>query len=147
MPLRHLFVGLTPHMNFLARCALLLVSFLALGMEPASAQQTILYTNGVNDSSPITITSSTNPTTLSVSGESATQSGAISDFDTSGIILKTGAGTLTLTGTNTYTGGTTISAGTLKVGAALGGITLSGRAELRTNNSIGFADVTACPLK
>jgi fibronectin-binding autotransporter adhesin len=31
-------------------------------------------------------------------------------------LMKTGAGTLTLTGTNTYTGGTTITAGTLQIG-------------------------------
>ena len=43
-------------------------------------------------------------------------SGVISDYDTDnsdGKLIKTGAGTLTLSGTNTYSGGTTVSAGTL----------------------------------
>ena len=34
----------------------------------------------------------------------------------SGVLTKTGAGTVTLSGANTYTGGTTVSAGTLQVG-------------------------------
>ncbi|WP_210215459.1 autotransporter-associated beta strand repeat-containing protein [Pseudoxanthobacter soli] len=52
--------------------------------------------------------------TLNVSsGATATLSGTIGDGATSGGLVKTGAGTLTLTGANTYTGGTTISEGTL----------------------------------
>ncbi len=34
----------------------------------------------------------------------------------SGVVMKTGSGTLTFSGTNTYTGGTTISGGTLQLG-------------------------------
>jgi fibronectin-binding autotransporter adhesin len=42
-----------------------------------------------------------------------------------GVLLKTGSGTVTLTGTNTYTGGTTVSAGTWEV--ATGGVINGGQ--------------------
>ena len=43
-------------------------------------------------------------------------------------LIKTGAGTLTLSGTNTYSGGTTVNAGMLQIGGSgqLGGGTYSG---------------------
>ena len=48
----------------------------------------------------------------------ATVSGAISNNGANAAsLVKSGAGTLTLSGSNTYTGGTTVSAGTLQVGA------------------------------
>lgn len=50
--------------------------------------------------------------TLSQTGGSATQSGAIGGADSLGII-KTGSGNLTLSGTNSYNGITTVAAGTL----------------------------------
>jgi autotransporter-associated beta strand protein len=56
---------------------------------------------------------------------------ATSLISSSGLLTKSGSGTLTLEGANTYTGTTTISAGTLKLGnvAALssssGGVTVS----------------------
>ncbi len=59
--------------------------------------------------------------------------GAIIDGTNTGkmIIVKSGAGTWTLSGTNTYTGGTTISAGAIKLGASdrladTGAVTVSG---------------------
>ena len=50
--------------------------------------------------------------------QSGTFGGGIDNSNTS--LIKTGAGTLTLTGTNAYTGGTTISEGTLKGNIASG---------------------------
>ena len=59
--------------------------------------------------------------------------GAIIDGTNTGkmVIVKSGAGTWTLSGTNTYTGGTTVSAGAIKLGAAnrladTGAVTVSG---------------------
>jgi hypothetical protein len=90
----------------------------------AFAQQTISYADGANNTSPITITPSTNPTILTVGlGSSATQSGAIGESGTSGQIIvegggspggdSLGGGTLILNNANTYSGGTTVNTGTL----------------------------------
>ncbi|MEI6655484.1 MAG: autotransporter-associated beta strand repeat-containing protein, partial [Verrucomicrobiota bacterium] len=65
-----------------------------------------------------------------------------------GVLVKQGAGTMTLTGSNTYTGGTTISAGTLSVTAssALGlesnVLTISAGATLKAANSFSNSRVT-----
>jgi len=49
-----------------------------------------------------------------LAGESATHSGTISDFGlSSGIVTKTGGGTLMLNNANTHTGGTNVTGGTL----------------------------------
>ncbi len=62
-------------------------------------------------------------------GESTTFSGSIAG---GGSILKTGAGTWTLSGSNSYSGGTTINAGTISIsannglGSASGGLTFGG---------------------
>lgn len=91
--------------------------FLTLALGVAHAQQTIIYNNGDNDSSPIIITSGTNPTTLTISSGSATQSGTISESGTVAAVVKAGGGSLTFAGTNNYSGGTTISDGTLAIGS------------------------------
>jgi len=96
---------------------LIFTLFAAFMVGTASAQQTITYTNGANDSSPIAITSATNPTTLTIASGNATQSGIISQTGGSYAVAKAGAGLLMLTGTNTYTSLTTISAGDLAIGA------------------------------
>ncbi|MEK0436301.1 MAG: Heme/hemopexin-binding protein, partial [Pseudomonadota bacterium] len=54
----------------------------------------------------------------------ATFAGTIKD-NTSGSVVKTGSGTLTLTGTNTYQGSTTVSAGTLSLSGTNNAITSS----------------------
>ena len=84
-----------------------------------SAQQNVVYTNGENNTAPITITAATNPTTLTIFAGSATQSGVISDAGTTGNLIFNGgiSSTLTLSGVNTYTGTTTVSGGTLAIGA------------------------------
>jgi autotransporter-associated beta strand protein len=130
--------------------ASIITLFAALTAGPVSAQQNIVYTNGENNSAPITITAATNPTTLAIFGlASATQSGAISDAGTTGnLIINAIDSTLTLSGINTYTGTTTIEGGTLVVGAdnnlgaGQGGIILSTQsvagAELLTGNAGDF---------
>ena len=63
-------------------------------------------------------------------------------------LVKTDAGILVLTGTNTYTGGTEIKAGTLQIaqdnnlGAAAGGLTLSGGVLKTTANIVSSRNVT-----
>ncbi len=65
------------------------------------------------------------------SGDTLTVSSAIAnDGGSTGILSKTGAGTLILAGTNSFSGGTTIAAGTVSIDAAnrlgTGTLTLSG---------------------
>src|SRR6056297_1694951 len=73
---------------------------------------TLSFADGVNSASPINLSS--NDTRLEVNGgESAEQSGVISETGGARSLEKIGDGTLVLSGTNTYTGATTVSAGTL----------------------------------
>ncbi|MEP5367225.1 autotransporter domain-containing protein, partial [Parvibaculum sp.] len=72
---------------------------------------TLDYDDGIDLSNDIDLRANTN---LNVTTGAATQSGNIGETGGSFGIVKTGAGTLSLTGTNSYTGGTTVSAGTLK---------------------------------
>ena len=60
------------------------VIFTALVMGTGSAQQAISYTTGENNISPVVITVATNPTPLTISSGTATQSGAINDSGTLG---------------------------------------------------------------
>ena len=96
---------------------------------------TIDYADGLNIANTIDLQ---NDATLNVSTGSATQSGIISETSGSWGIIKTGAGTLTLSGNNTYSGGTTLNAGTIILGsdAALGtgGLTLGGDAALESSD-------------
>jgi autotransporter-associated beta strand protein len=74
----------------------------------------ISYADGMDEGSAVVLNS--NGTQLEVlTGESATQSGVISETGGSRPLEKIGDGTLTLSGSNTYTGTTTVSAGTLDV--------------------------------
>ncbi len=99
-----------------AKAVLFFSVFAAFLIRPATAQQTIYYTNGMVNSNPIYITNGANPTTLNIVSGSATQSGAIIQYGgVSGAIYKTGAGTVVLTSTNSYAGGTMIEGGTLAV--------------------------------
>ena len=56
--------------------------------------------------------------TLTVGGNNTSTSFGGLLLGTGGSLIKSGAGTLTLTGVNTYTGATTVNAGTLKAGVA-----------------------------
>jgi fibronectin-binding autotransporter adhesin len=142
-------------MSFLSRWpskAILFLAFLVVFIGRASAQQTVTYTDGENDSSNIVITSATNPTTLTISSGSATQSGAISDSGTSGIIDYAGTGTLTLSNANTYSGLTTVSSGTLVLSGdntTSGGVTVNGgtldinaAGTSSTNSALGTGELT-----
>ena len=96
----------------------------ALLLLPAdiTAQTTITYTNGQTDATNYSVATPNDPTTLSITSGTATQSGNLSGV---GSVFKTGAGTLILTGVNTYSLGTTINSGSLEV-ATTGSITHSG---------------------
>ena len=109
---------LNPSMAFVTSRVLIFTLLAVCMLSSASAQQTITYTNGENDSSAITITNPTNPTTLTISSGSAIQSGVInqSGISLEGNVFKSGAGTLTLSAANSYIGTTTINAGTLAIG-------------------------------
>ncbi len=97
-------------------------ALLLLAAVPAAAQQTINYTDGETNPTPIVITSTTNPTTLDVASGTATQSGDISESGVSGQVDVTGSGELILSGDNSYSGGTTVGTGaTLDNASALTG--------------------------
>ena len=64
------------------------------------------------------ITVAGDPTFDIASGTTTTISGVIANGTSAGDVVKTGAGTLTLTAANTYSGPTTISAGTLALSGA-----------------------------
>ena len=59
---------------------------------------------------------STSTLTVGNGNASSSFSGTIQNISGTIALVKTGAGTLTLTGSNIYTGGTTISGGTLQLG-------------------------------
>ena len=81
--------------------------------------------------------------TIGVDNGSSTFAGVIANAESTGNLVKTGAGTITLTGLNTYTGVTTVNGGTLKVtslGTGSGGSALGNSAlapgNLRLNGPV-----------
>lgn len=64
-------------------------------------------------------------------------SGIAGDNATDGGLIKSGAGTLTLTGVNTYTGGTSVNAGTLAVPA--GSLTNTGNVYVNPNSTLALS--------
>ncbi|BDV36763.1 hypothetical protein DSM21852_00160 [Methylocystis bryophila] len=82
---------------------------------------------------PGAVTLGTATLTTGGDGTSSIFSGAISG---AGGLVKTGAGTFTLTGANSYTGGTTISSGTLQIGD--GGTTGSIAGNVTNNGTLAF---------
>jgi autotransporter-associated beta strand protein len=121
-----------------------LLSSVVTGFNPIFDSGTLTVANG--DSSSQTFTIRSTGGTITIASGTATLSGVISDYtaNANGGLIKTGAGILILSGANTYTGGTTVSAGTLQIsadnnlGAASGGITLSG-GKLLVANTISTA--------
>lgn len=102
---------------------------------------TVAYDNGVSIANPINMQGNS---TLDVeNGNTATQSGIISETGGSYGVTKTGSGTLILDGVNTYTGTTTVQEGTLEIGdsntptATLGGnVTVAPGGTLRGHGTV-----------
>jgi len=94
----------------------------ALGSGAVTLSGGSLDVKGQTVAKDITLTSNSG-----IAGTNGTISGVISG---AGLLIKSGAGTVTLSGANTYAGGTTVSAGTLVVNNAnalgAGAVTLSG---------------------
>lgn len=79
----------------------------------------------------IQLTNSSRKRTLTIAGTgNALVSGAITNGNATGSLVKSGTGTLTLSGANTYTGTTTLTAGTVVLGSntalGTGTVTLNG---------------------
>ena len=88
--------------------------------------------------------------TLTVGGNglSTTVSGVIADggVGTGGALVKTGAGTLTLSGINTYTGATTVNAGVLVVNGSIAtssGVTVNTSGTLAGIGAVGATTVAS----
>jgi autotransporter-associated beta strand protein len=122
-----------------------------LGGLTGSSHLASIVTTGYSGVTSLTL----NPGT----GAANTYSGVVENGATGMTLVKTGAGTQTLSGANTYTGATTVSAGTLEVSGAAGALTattavninggtllLNGSAANRINNaatiSLGAAGST-----
>ena len=97
-----------PHLRSSRRTAALILvgSVAALLVPRLSAQTTITYTNGQTDATAYDTSAPNDPTTLTLASGAATQSGVVSG---TGAVIKTGAGTLTLS-TRTPTAGAPLSA-------------------------------------
>lgn len=86
--------------------------------------------------------------TLTVGGNglSTTVSGVIEDSGEVGSLVKTGAGTLTLSGTNFYSGATTVDAGTLRVDSSIensSGVTVNNGGTLTGIGTVGNTTVNS----
>jgi autotransporter-associated beta strand protein len=86
-----------------------------LGGLTGSSNLASIVTTGYSSVTSLTL----NPGT----GAANTYSGVVANGATGMTLVKTGAGTQTLSGANTYTGATTVSAGTLEVSGAAGALT------------------------
>ncbi|PZP55579.1 MAG: hypothetical protein DI586_06375 [Micavibrio aeruginosavorus] len=92
---------------------------------------TLQFASGFTLSNSKQIAIGSNAATIDTNSNNVTLAGLIRNTGSStGQLVKTGAGTLTLSGSNTYVGGTTISGGTLNVSAnsnlGTGSVTLNG---------------------
>ena len=101
----------------------------------------ISYANGVDNTANIQIASDT--TVLDVAGgDSATQSGVISEDQPGRGFEKSGAGILILSATNSYTGTTLVSGGVL--GLAANGAAGTGRIDLGNGTTLYNANPCGC---
>ena len=98
-----------------------------LQLGDGSTDGTIVNSSGITNNSSLV---------FNVAGTSQTYTSFI---DGTGILTKTGAGSLRLSGTNTYTGGTTLTAGTLiltsvsSMGGSAGNLTFAGTGTLTSD--------------
>jgi autotransporter-associated beta strand protein len=95
----------------------------------------------------VTGTSSGVTFTVGGNGESTVFPGTVTNGSGTTHLIKTGAGTFTLSGTSTHTGATTVSQGTLKVTGALGAtaVTVHADATLHAAGALPIASLTLLP--
>jgi autotransporter-associated beta strand protein len=98
--------------------AFFLASSELMATAPALAAA-ITYSNGSNNTSPITLTDNSTQLQVLGVGSTATQQGPISQSGGSFGLEKIGDGTLVLAGNNSYSGGTVITNGTLVLAATV----------------------------
>jgi fibronectin-binding autotransporter adhesin len=92
-------------------------SAIGSGTLAMAAGTTLSFSSGFTLANAISL--SGDPTVNVGSGLSTTLSGSISDGTQAGDLVKTGAGTLTVTGATSYTGSTEVAGGTLDVEGSL----------------------------
>jgi hypothetical protein len=107
-----------PHLRSSRRTAALILagSIASLLVPRLSAQTTITYTNGQTDATAYDTSAPNDPTTLTLAGGAATQSGIVSG--NGAVIINNGSinATLTLSAANTFSGTTTMVTGLLALG-------------------------------
>ena len=121
-----------------------------LGTRSLSARNSGTYHLGSLTGQPSSSLSSSSATaTFSIGGNGASTGfpGGIANGSGTTSIIKTGAGTLTLSGTGTHTGSTTVSEGSLKVTGSLGNtaLTVNSNATLDSSGSLTIASLTLQP--
>lgn len=112
------------------------------GTITVGASTTLTPTTSANISNAISLTGAVTLTVNPGSGISTILSGTISDSANTGIITKSGSGTLTLSGNNTYGGGTNINAGNVKVLNA-GALGNAGTVTINAATTLGFLSSVA----
>ena len=111
-------------------------SGLGTGALTMASGTTLVLNSGISPSNNVTLNGSS---TIQVS-DTATLSGVISNGSSTGSLIKTGSGILTLSRTNTYSGATTLNAGTITLGNSsglgTGALTMASGTTLVLNNGI-----------
>ena len=123
--------------------------------NPININQDFTYT-GTNTltqgTGAVTLTGGNHTITVAASAKDLTLGGAIGDGGNTYVLTKDGGGTLKLSGANTYGGGTVINAGGLTIsadahlGAANGGITFNGSANLTLGSGPSFSSARSITI-